>query len=57
MLVAEARVRPLTDPMKMNGCALVLVDGPDMAAPFQAICGWVAEALGQDGAAKVYPLT
>lgn len=57
MLVAEARVRPLSDPMKMNGCALVLVDGPDLAAPFAAICGWVAEALGNGGAAKVYALS
>jgi len=55
-LAAEARVRPLTDPMKMNGCALVLVDGPDMAAEFGAICGWVAGNLGEAGAARVYPL-
>lgn len=45
MLVAETRIRPLTDPMKMNGCALVLVDGPDIGAPLAAICGWVAQAL------------
>jgi 23S rRNA (adenine2030-N6)-methyltransferase len=57
MLAAETRIKPLSDPMKMNGCALVLVDGPDLAAPFAAICGWVAEALGTGGAAKVYPLS
>ncbi|WP_421935848.1 23S rRNA (adenine(2030)-N(6))-methyltransferase RlmJ [Phenylobacterium sp.] len=57
MLVAEARVRPLSDPMKMNGCALVLVDGPDLAAPFAAICGWVADALGTGGGSKVYALS
>lgn len=57
MLVAEARVKPLSDPMKMNGCALVLVDGPDLAKPFAAICGWVAQALGAGGSAKVYPLS
>lgn len=57
MLVAEARVRPLSDPMKMNGCALVLVDGPDLSAPFAAICGWVAEALGTGGGSKVYALS
>lgn len=56
MLVAEARVRPLSDPMKMNGCALVLVGGPDLAAPFAAICGWVADALGAGGGSKVYAL-
>lgn len=27
-LIAEARLRPLTDPMKMNGCALVVVNPP-----------------------------
>ena len=56
-LVAEARVKPLSDPMRMNGCALVLVDGPDLAAPFAAICSWAAQALGSGGAAKVYPLS
>lgn len=54
MQVAEARVRPLTDPMKMNGCALVLVNGPDLSADFEGICGWVAQALGDGGAARVY---
>lgn len=57
MIVAETRMRPLSDPMKMNGCGLVLVDGPDMAAPLAAICGWVAQALGAGGAARVYPLS
>ena len=28
MLVAEARLRPLTDPMKMNGCAVVVLNPP-----------------------------
>jgi len=57
MTVAECRVRPLSDPMKMNGCALVLVDGPDLAAPLAAICGWVAQALGAGGASRVYALS
>ncbi len=51
VLVAEARLRLLTDPMKMNGCAMVVVHPPtgtDAAA--QEICGWVAEALGDAGA-------
>ncbi|MGA0606719.1 23S rRNA (adenine(2030)-N(6))-methyltransferase RlmJ [Phenylobacterium sp. VNQ135] len=56
MLVAEARVKPLTDPMKMNGCALVLVNGPDLAADLTRICSWVAQELGEGGAARVYPL-
>jgi 23S rRNA (adenine2030-N6)-methyltransferase len=42
--------------MKMNGCALVLANAPaafDRA--LEAICGWVAERLGEGGAARVYP--
>jgi len=57
MLVAETRIKPLTDPMKMNGCALVLVNGPDLGAPLAAICGWVAQALGAGGGARVYALS
>jgi 23S rRNA (adenine2030-N6)-methyltransferase len=55
LLVAETRMRPLADPMKMNGCALVLA-GPDlgMAEDLQAICGWVAGTLGEGGLARVY---
>jgi 23S rRNA (adenine2030-N6)-methyltransferase len=56
-LVAEVRMRPLTDPLKMNGCALVLLGAPEgMAAPLQAICGWTARTLGDNGTAKVYAL-
>jgi 23S rRNA (adenine2030-N6)-methyltransferase len=54
-LVAETRIRPLTDPMKMNGCALVLVGAPDsMADRLEAICGWTARTLGERGEARVY---
>ena len=57
ILVAETRMRPLADPLKMNGCALVLVGGPhDLAEPLASICGWTAEVLGQDGEARVYTL-
>jgi len=56
-LVAETRLRPLTDPLKMNGCALVLVGAPSsMVAPLEAACAWTAETLGSAGQAKVYPL-
>jgi 23S rRNA (adenine2030-N6)-methyltransferase len=57
MLVAETRMRPLTDPLKMNGCALVLLGAPDgMAAELQAVCGWTAATLGQGGESRVYAL-
>jgi len=57
-VVAEARLRPLTNPMKMNGCALVILNPPDGAeAAAQTVCGWVAETLGEAGArAEVWPL-
>lgn len=57
MLAAETRIRPLSDPMKMNGCALVLVGGADLGAPLAAICGWVAQALGAGGGARIYGLS
>ena len=50
-LVAEARLRPLTNPMKMNGCAMVVVNPPEGAdAAAAEICGWVAGMLGEAGA-------
>lgn len=56
ILVAECRVRPLSDPMRMNGCAVVLVDCPDLKAPLAAISGWTARTLGIGGGSRVYPL-
>ena len=54
-LVAETRIRPLTDPMKMNGCALVLVGAPpDFGDTLEAVCHWTAETLGQGGEGRVY---
>ncbi|MDB5441922.1 MAG: hypothetical protein JWP73_298 [Phenylobacterium sp.] len=56
-LVAETRIRPLTDPMKMNGCALVLVGAPaDFGGPLEAVCRWTAQTLGEDGEGRVYAL-
>jgi 23S rRNA (adenine2030-N6)-methyltransferase len=54
-LVLETRIRPLTDPMKMNGCALVLVGAPEgISEPLEAIARWTAETLGEAGEARVY---
>ncbi|HYD28728.1 23S rRNA (adenine(2030)-N(6))-methyltransferase RlmJ [Brevundimonas sp.] len=50
-LVAEARLRPLANPMKMNGCALVVLNPPAGAeAAASEVCGWVAGRLGEAGA-------
>jgi len=55
LLVAETRMRPLSDPMKMNGCVLVAANAPaDLAAPLQEICRWTAETLGARGTARVW---
>jgi 23S rRNA (adenine2030-N6)-methyltransferase len=56
-LVAETRMRPLADPMKMNGCALTVVGAPEgFAGPLEAICRWTAETLGEAGEARVYAI-
>ena len=50
VLIGETRLRPLTDPMAMNGCALALINPPPhMDKALAAICGWVAESLGDPG--------
>jgi 23S rRNA (adenine2030-N6)-methyltransferase len=57
ILVGETRMRPLTDPLKMNGCALVLVGAEaGFERVLEPICRWTAEALGEGGAARVYTL-
>jgi 23S rRNA (adenine2030-N6)-methyltransferase len=54
-LVAEARLRPLRDPLRMNGCALVIASPPQGSeADLRAICSWTVEALGEGGEARVW---
>jgi 23S rRNA (adenine2030-N6)-methyltransferase len=55
-VVAETRMRPLHDPMRMNGCVLVSINAPAaFEAELDAVCAFVAEALGEPGAkAKVW---
>lgn len=49
-LVAEVRLRPLLDPMKMNGSAMVVVGAPEGVEPavLQAT-DWIVRHLGQAG--------
>lgn len=50
LLVAEARLRPLDNPLTMNGTALALVGAPDgAAADIEAACTWVVSRLGEPG--------
>jgi 23S rRNA (adenine2030-N6)-methyltransferase len=55
LTVVEARMRPLTEPMKMNGCALVLARPPaDLTAELDEICTWTVRSLGEGGQARVW---
>jgi 23S rRNA (adenine2030-N6)-methyltransferase len=56
--VSETRMRALSDPMKMNGCALVYVgDTPGVGDTMREASGWVAGALGDAGGGEqTYPL-
>jgi len=50
LLVAELRLRPLTDPMKMNGCAMVMVGAPVSVDGAALQAGdWIAAHLGDTG--------
>ena len=49
-LVVEARLRPLADPMKMNGCALVIANPPPgLIKLLTDACEWVVATLGEAG--------
>lgn len=51
VILAEARVRPLTNPMRMNGSAMILVGAPPEILPAcDEISRWVAGNLGGEGA-------
>ena len=49
LLVAEARLRPLLNPMTMNGSAMILIGAPDLAGQAQTICDWVVQTCGAPG--------
>jgi 23S rRNA (adenine2030-N6)-methyltransferase len=50
LLVVEARLKPLTDPMKMNGCAMVIANAPPGMEPdLSDAAGWVVSRLGEPG--------
>jgi 23S rRNA (adenine2030-N6)-methyltransferase len=49
-LVVEARLRPLTDPMRLNGCALVVLnDPPGLGEALRPVLDWVVQAAGEAG--------
>jgi 23S rRNA (adenine2030-N6)-methyltransferase len=56
--VVEARLRPLTNPMRMNGCALVILNAPsDLQPALREAAEWVVQSAGEPGAeARVWSL-
>ena len=49
-LVVELRLRPLLDPMKMNGCALVIANATaGLEAELGPACEWIVRTLGERG--------
>ena len=60
-LVVEARLKRLDDPLRMNGCALVILGDPGVVMsifqPARAIADWIVSRLGEPGGeARVEPL-
>jgi len=52
LLVAEARLRSLSDPMTLNGCAMLVVNPlPSLEARASEAARWIVRALGASGAA------
>jgi 23S rRNA (adenine2030-N6)-methyltransferase len=51
--MAEARIRPLDDPMKMNGCAMLVLGAPDARPAAEEAATWIVETLGQAGGKAV----
>jgi 23S rRNA (adenine2030-N6)-methyltransferase len=53
LLIAETRLRPLMDPMKMNGSAMVMINAPSgLQGPLEQAAAWIAATLGGPGAAS-----
>jgi 23S rRNA (adenine2030-N6)-methyltransferase len=52
--LAEVRLRPLDDPMKMNGCALLVLNPPaGSREAANAASDWIVRALGEVGGRSV----
>jgi 23S rRNA (adenine2030-N6)-methyltransferase len=54
VLIAQTRLRPLTDPMRLNGAALLIVNPPaGVEAPARDVVRWVASSAGEGGEGRV----
>jgi 23S rRNA (adenine2030-N6)-methyltransferase len=55
LLVAETRLRPLADPLKMNGCALVFLGAPQgLEVVLEPVCAWPPAVRGEGGQGRVW---
>jgi 23S rRNA (adenine2030-N6)-methyltransferase len=55
VLIAEARLRPLTDPLRLNGAALLVINPPaGFEAPARDIVHWVVASAGEGGEGRVH---
>lgn len=51
ILVAEARLRSLGNPLKMNGCAMIFINAPnDLSSSLEPVLQWVVQRAGEGGA-------
>ena len=51
VLLAQSRLRPLSNPMTMNGSAMIVVGAPaGLLDPCDVISRWIADHLGERGA-------
>ncbi len=51
VLAAEIRLRPLTDPMRLNGCAVIVVNPtPGLETQARAAADWIVGRIGEDDA-------
>ena len=51
LLVAEVRLRPLADPMRLNGCAMIVANPPPgLEEHAEQVVQWLARTLGEDEA-------
>ncbi len=51
LLIVEVRLRPLGDPMTLNGCAMLVVNPPpQVIGPAGEAAEWIARLFGEEGA-------
>ncbi len=51
VLVAELRLKPLDNPLRLNGCAMIFINAPkDLASSLPLTLDWLAAHLGEPGA-------